>query len=896
MGKAKLEEILGSALAGVDLSARQSNKFDRLLQMLAEHWGVEPTAIGVKALAAAKNFGNRISEATRAPIDFLVLLADEQVELRALARSFEARALARVPTVVGVRRGGVWEVDSIFLASDADNPFDFDGRVVLVDSREALEIDDRELKRIRASVMGLAGRPAVGRIDALAAEISGGQSTILVKHTTEIKNLANRIGEAIGQRPPFVLVQVPRELIDPARRVLEEMLSISPKTQAFIVSECLDCISIDPVESHDVPEAINDVALKDSFDPATLTAACGTESDAEQEYPGSVPSQSGVESDAALRYRQLERVRQLRRHLPLDGNADRLYEERQESSDRLAYETKTLAYVQRLLANRKRVIVVLTGNAGHGKTHLCRRLLEANGANSDVMERLCDDLVGGADWVVDGATLPVRIVKDLSEINPPEMGASRLEALIHQEHAHVIVCANEGRLRDVVSRSRTHLAHLLGALERGLDHGETSLPERGDVHVLNLNYQAASAGNGGFLKHVLDHFLNHESAWKVCRSCSAREDCPMLANRADLALSPAAQSKNPVHREALTELVRVAEEGGYILTFRETLKFVAYLITGGLSCSDVEELHRRRKLGELRAHRLLPLLFESRLSDDEAEILPLLNRLRRLDPAYVALRPVDERIHADLEEKGEFGVDIFGEASRELHRRADLQNEEADHREAVRRARREAWFEAAALTDNGVRRVDRLGFNYHHIFRSLHESPELSEVIKTIRSLVRGLHTIQGAVGVDSASSFHLVDPAFGRSGSHSAVIARSLRIRDLELWTESNWWKRTQPSGLPPVLEAVEWLDRRLVLVDSSELTVLLTLDLSAFEFVMSAGNGIVMRDFHSAERRRILRTLARQAELGRDSSDEIRVLVSRGEGRLTVERDDTILLERNS
>jgi hypothetical protein len=147
-------------------------------------------------------------------------------------------------------------------------------------------------------------------------------------------------------------------------------------------------------------------------------------------------------------------------------------------------------------------------------------------------------------------------------------------------------------------------------------------------------------------------------------------------------------------------------------------------------------------------------------------------------------------------------------------------------------------------------------------------------------------------------SSFHLVDPAFGRSGSHSAVIARSLRIKDLGLYTESGWWIHQRQYGLPPILESVEWVNRRLVLVENRENKVLLALDLLAFEFVMSAGNGVVMREFHSAERRRILRTLARHAERDRDRdrADDIRVLVGRGEGRLTIERDDTILLERNS
>ena len=54
--------------------------------------------------------------------------------------------------------------------------------------------------------------------------------------------------------------------------------------------------------------------------------------------------------------------------------------------------------------------------------------------------------------------------------------------------------------------------------------------------MVNLNFQAAAADDGGFPDHVLSHFLNHQSAWNVCGTCAAHSDCPILANREDLAL------------------------------------------------------------------------------------------------------------------------------------------------------------------------------------------------------------------------------------------------------------------------------------------------------------------------------------------------------------------------
>ena len=155
---------------------------------------------------------------------------------------------------------------------------------------------------------------------------------------------------------------------------------------------------------------------------------------------------------------------------------------------------------------------------------------------------------------------------------------------------------------------------------------------------------------------------------------------------------------------------------------------------------------------------------------------------------------------------------------------------------------------------------------------------------------------MQGAVGIDSRTSLHLVDPAFGRSGSHSAVIATSIRIKDLQLRTESDWWADCAGGATPSALASVEWIDRRVVLVGDEVGTEIVSLDLLSFEFVMSASRGVVMREFHSAERRRVLRALARRAEAGATETDDIRVLLDRGEGTLTVERDGTILLEKSS
>jgi len=874
--KERLSELLTEGLEGVSLSSRSSDKFEGLAALLASEWGVPAEAVGVKALKDAKNFGNRVAEATRSRIDRLVLLAEGEVELDAVGRALVGKALFRVPTILGVRGERGWTITSAFVPAEAENPFGADIPARTVPPAEVASVEPTLASTVRREIQALTNAPVDTDVHAALKGRGRKGKVLVIKHVTESKNLANRIGEGLGPRPGFCVIIVPQGLEKAARGVVEELSEAAPTTNVFLLVQAEARLIVHELAKSRVsqqPAAPSEDPIEVDTKVAESSAVYGV-------------SEPDAKVDRTAEYRTLERVRQLRRHLPLDANADDLYEEHLGSGERLRYETKTLGFLRELLGRSERVFVVLTGNAGHGKTHMCRRLLEHDASDVDVMERLRSDPVGGKDWVVATSTLPVRIIKDLSELNPPDAGAQRLEALLQQEHAHVIVCANEGRLRDVVERRPTNLRPILDVLEKGSIRGDTSLPERPDLHVVNLNYQAASAGeSGGFLGHVLDHYLNHESGWKVCTSCMAQDRCPILANRHDLAMSPALADRNTVRREALGQLVQIVEESGYVLTYRETLVLVAYLVTGGLSCADVEQFHRKRGNRALDDPRLLNLLFEPRLSDDEADILKILQRIRRLDPGKVAIRTIDERLHQELEERDELGSGLFGESTRQLNTRAELRKEEEAHRAHLRAARRDAWLTSPDGRDR-VARSERLGLRHHKRFRLLADDPDVRDVISTIRDLVKGLHTIQGAVGVD---------PAFGRSGSHSAIIARSIRIKDLELETESDWWSKNHAGQTPPVLESVEWIDRRLVLVERPTQEIILVLDLQVFEFVLSSGQGIVMRDFHSAERRRILRRLARLAEGGQESSDDIRVLLERGEGTLTVERDGTILLEHS-
>lgn len=67
-------------------------------------------------------------------------------------------------------------------------------------------------------------------------------------------------------------------------------------------------------------------------------------------------------------------VARMNRYLPFSVSHEQIYEEYQTDEDSLSLDTEALKYILSALHAGARCIV-LTGDAGHGKTHLCRKLL-----------------------------------------------------------------------------------------------------------------------------------------------------------------------------------------------------------------------------------------------------------------------------------------------------------------------------------------------------------------------------------------------------------------------------------------------------------------------------------------------------------------------------------------
>lgn len=587
--------------------------------------------------------------------------------------------------------------------------------------------------------------------------------------------------------------------------------------------------------------------------------------------PFESPSNPTIEE---LYFRSVEIVDQLAVYVPFDGQKRKpLSAEHHARDSGLHYETRALGHIRGLLSNPSVSLIVLTGDAGHGKTHLCYQLLQSGGLSpEEARAKICNDPAGRTPIVLAEPNRPVRVIKDLSEFEP-EVAAQLLVDLLDDESTIGIVSATEDRLRSAASRRPLRLSVILHTLKRGLVHGETA-DENGRIHVVNLNFQSVVPldDQQGFIRYLLDAWTSDERKWESCASCKAKPHCPISRNRerlAGLAGGPSSWS----WRDGLIQLIRTAEQAGYLLSFREALPLIAYLLSGGLRCSDVHVFVQREQHHELTNRRLERLLFERPL---EVEPLRVMTWLRRYDPGRVAHRDIDDEIVDALELDGALGnATCLGPAPRP-------QTLEQSQVEALRLValvcskRREVYFEVAAQGLAGIfDRARRLGLYYYLLFHSLQgpeEDPARTKAV--VGQLIAGLNALQGIRRSDT-TYLYVLDPVSSRAGSGVGVIAGRVRRNKLSLRGLPACWRDKKLGATPTLSEAVDWLDRSVVLHDDQG-RVLLELDVIQFEFLLRAADGVAFLTFHAAERLRVLTRLGQLAEHLPRENDTIHVVAA--------------------
>ncbi len=258
--------------------------------------------------------------------------------------------------------------------------------------------------------------------------------------------------------------------------------------------------------------------------------------------------------------------------------------------------------------------VILTGNAGTGKTAVAEAYCRAVGGALPDQDAL--------QTVTNGR----RVVKDLSGVPDPESRAECLAAALQPGPHQTLVCANEGVLRDALSdRPDTRVSSLL---EEALRQGAAELD--GTV-IVNLNRQRPT---GPKLWGQLLDYVSREALWQGCDECPFEfGGCPMRTNAELL--------RRPDVREQLRTLVRLGA-GEAVPTLREVLAVLSWAIVGDQDCISVKRAFRDRGIS---AHHSVQSYFSRALGGGlpgiSAERSPLLTGMRRASLGYVSDLEVD---------------------------------------------------------------------------------------------------------------------------------------------------------------------------------------------------------------------------------------------------------------
>lgn len=230
-------------------------------------------------------------------------------------------------------------------------------------------------------------------------------------------------------------------------------------------------------------------------------------------------------------------------------------------------ETKLTAFVRDWSASGASGVLILTGNAGTGKTAAAEAYCRARGASLPKQDELVEVVTG--QWVV----------KDLSGLPSPIARADTLRAALASEDSQALICANEGVLRDALSDIED--GSTAEVLDEALRHGAA----RGaQVTIVNVNRQRPTSGE--LWARLMDYVVR-EDLWTGC------SDCPFEAGGCPMRTNATALRRDDV-REQLRTLVRLGS-GEAVPTLREVLAILSWAIVGPHSCERVKG--DRRDLG-----------------------------------------------------------------------------------------------------------------------------------------------------------------------------------------------------------------------------------------------------------------------------------------------------------
>jgi hypothetical protein len=221
--------------------------------------------------------------------------------------------------------------------------------------------------------------------------------------------------------------------------------------------------------------------------------------------------------------------------------------------------------------------VILTGNAGDGKTYLCRQIVAA------FTGRPVEDWELFAEAPIERDGVRLHVVKDLSE-----MGEARgtevlngLAATLSNQHASecYLIAANEGRLRYLLGQEK-RLNLLYQQVDRQLKDG----PEVDSRQLIVINLTEVTTSS--FVLETL-RWMTDPAHWDNCHACPIAERCPLHLN--------AIRLRDAHVAGRVRMLYQLLEHLDIHVTVRDMLIHLAYTLAGNKRCDELQRLEARHE-------------------------------------------------------------------------------------------------------------------------------------------------------------------------------------------------------------------------------------------------------------------------------------------------------------
>ncbi|MCU0647283.1 MAG: protein kinase [Gemmatimonadaceae bacterium] len=312
------------------------------------------------------------------------------------------------------------------------------------------------------------------------------------------------------------------------------------------------------------------------------------------------------------------------------------------------------------IADGKFRLVVVTGNAGDGKTAFLQQVEQyfARELGAEVA-RLQNG--NGSRWSHEGLAFETNYdgSQDEGDLESDAVLARFFSPFADDVQAALagsevrLIAINEGRLLDFLDHGAEHarFGGLREQIKRALGE-ESTLP---GLLVVNLNLRAVAAGGRDSLVERQLQQLLHDQLWAPCEGCALKARCPLRHN----ALSMRDQASGRAVRERVRRLFEVVHlRRRQHVTMRDLRSALSWLLLRDHGCDDVAKLLKQldsagSEADERRArHELIHLAYpaafmageslQRETTDDR-----LVRLLREADVGLVDDPRLDRRLDAD---------------------------------------------------------------------------------------------------------------------------------------------------------------------------------------------------------------------------------------------------------